>query len=251
MIKLFVTDLDGCISEPFETPDWDAINAIRELNQKSRSSEQIPPITICTGRPFPYAEAVAQWLDIQLPFVFESAGLFHWEGHRFETAVDSENGGLEPIKSMKSWISEQILPSYSGVNLEFSKMMDAGVVSADREAIRKIHQQILEKVEKDFPGLEVHATDVSVNTLMPGNDKLQGFKLLSRALNISFDEMAYIGDTSGDVPALKEVKLPFVPDNAHDVAKEYGEVLDVQTTHAVLEAYKRIIAYNEAETGKQ
>ncbi len=249
MIKLFVTDLDGCISEPFETPDWDSINTIRELNQQSRESDWIPPLTICTGRPFPYAEAVAQWLDVQLPFVFESAGLFHWDGHRFETAVDIANGGLEPITIMKKWITEEVLPQYSGVNLEFSKMMDAGVVSADREAIQKIHQQILNKVETDFPGLEVHATDVSVNTLMPGNDKLQGFKLLSRALKLSFEEMAYIGDTSGDVPALKQVKLPFVPKNAHDIAKEYGEVLNVSTTEAVLEAYRRIISYNQRQLG--
>ncbi len=250
MIKLFVTDLDGCISEPFQTPDWEAINQIRELNIKSREQNQIPPLTICTGRPYPYAEAVAQWLDVKLPFVFESAGLFHWDGHRFETHIDMENGALEPINQMKKWLREVVLPKYPGVNIEFTKMMDAGVVSADYNLIKTIHELILEKVEKEFPGLEVHATDVSVNTLLPGNDKLQGFKLLSKALDIQFAEMAYIGDSSGDVPALKEVKLPFAPQNAREIAKQHGVVIEKKTTQAVLEAYLRIIEYNRASGQK-
>src|SRR5690625_6841963 len=77
MIKLFVTDLDGCISYPYRTPNWDAIQEIRDLNIASRSNPEIPPLTICTGRPHPYAEAVAQWLDVRLPFVFESRSEEH------------------------------------------------------------------------------------------------------------------------------------------------------------------------------
>jgi len=249
MIKLFVTDLDGCISEPFKTPNWDAIHKIRELNLKSRESDLIPPLTICTGRPFPYAEAVAQWLDIRLPFVFESAGLFHWDGHRFETAIDLTNGQMEPISKMKMWLTNEVLPNFPGVNLEFTKLMDAGVVGQDEEMITKLHQLILDKVERDHPGLEVHATDISVNTLMPGNDKLQGFKLLSKSLQIPLSDMAYIGDSSGDVPALKEVKLPFVPLNAKEIAKQNGQVIDKYATEAVLEAYIRIIEYNEKQAG--
>jgi hydroxymethylpyrimidine pyrophosphatase-like HAD family hydrolase len=251
MIKLFVTDLDGCISEPFKTPNWDAINKIRELNIQSRSSDLIPPLTICTGRPYPYAEAVAQWLDIQLPFVFESAGLFHWDGHRFETAINTKNGEMEPVEQMKKWLTQEVLPNYPGVNLEFTKMMDAGIVGPDEEVIKKLHGLILEKVQKDYPGMEVHATDISVNTLMPGNDKLQGFKLLSNALGISFDQMGYIGDSSGDVPALKQVKMAFAPLNAKDIAKKHGVVIQKESTEAVLEAYHRIIEYNKSAAETQ
>ncbi len=50
MIKLFITDLDGCISMPFIPPKWDAIRKIIGLNQQSRTDLKIPPLTICTGR---------------------------------------------------------------------------------------------------------------------------------------------------------------------------------------------------------
>lgn len=249
MIKLFVTDLDGCISMPFTTPDWDAISRIRELNIKSRSDKTIPPLTICTGRPFPYAEAVAQWLDVRLPFVFESAGLYNWEGNRFVTAIDRKNGQLEPIRQMKRWLREDLLPRYPGAEAEFSKLMDAGVVCPDEEMISRIHKEILDKTESEFPDLEVYATEISVNVLLAGNNKLQGLKLLSQSLNISLSEMAYIGDSSGDVPALNNVEMPFSPMNARQVAKDHAEVLPQFTTKAVLEAYERIIVRNMESVG--
>ena len=34
-IKVFVTDLDGCMTDPFETPNWDAYTQIRALQIQS------------------------------------------------------------------------------------------------------------------------------------------------------------------------------------------------------------------------
>jgi len=116
MIKLFVTDLDGCISYPFKSPHWESVNRLRELNSQSKDDPSIPPITICTGRPFPYAEAVGQWLNIRFPFVFESAGLYHWDGNRIETALDDTEESLQPIKEVRQWLTRrsfQITPMQS------------------------------------------------------------------------------------------------------------------------------------------
>lgn len=248
MIKLFVTDLDGCVSYPFKTPDWDAINRLREINRKSGNSDgMIPPLTICTGRPFPYAEAVAQWLDVRLPFVFESAGLFHWDGFRIETALKDGENELEPIRTMRSWLEKEVLPDFPGSALEFTKMMDAGVVSPDEDVIDRIYERVMIRIKNEFPDLEVHTTEVSVNILMPGNDKLQGMKLLGASLGVDLQEMAYIGDSSGDVPALKHVKFPFSPKNARQIAKDHSEVLPFETTRAVVEAYERVIKYNRSQ----
>lgn len=244
MIKLFVTDLDGCISFPFKTPTWSAINSIRELNEQSLNDSTVPPITICTGRPFPYAEAVGQWLNIRHPFVFESAGLYHWEGNRIETALDDHEETLAPIKEARNWIIHDILPNYPNAILEFTKMMDAGIVCPDESVIDEIYELALKRIPKIDPKLEIHTTEISINILMPGNNKLQGLKLLGKSLNVGLNEMAYIGDTGGDAVALKEVKMPFAPSNARKVAKDVATELPFDTTEAVLEAYRRVIEYN-------
>lgn len=248
MIKLFVTDLDGCISYPYRTPNWEAIQEIRELNIASRTNPEIPPLTICTGRPHPYAEAVAQWLDVRLPFVFESAGLYHWDGNRVETGLANLEEALEPIREMKVWLGREIVPRFPSANVEFSKLMDAGIVTPDKEAIKTIIPIVREKLASDFPQLEMHTTDVSVNILMPGNNKYQGMKLIARSQNVTFDEIAYIGDTGGDIPALEVVKMAFAPSNATRGVKDVSINLEQNTTEAVLEAYRRIIAHNESLT---
>lgn len=245
MIKLFITDLDGCMSFPFQTPHWESIQEIRKLNIESRNSNHIPPLTICTGRPFPYAEAVAQWLDIRLPFVFESAGVYHWDGNRIETALDDSKNPLEDVRAIRRWLSDTLLPNYPDAQLEFTKMMDAGVVCPDEPTVNEIYEKIKDRVEEMNGKLEIHTTEISVNVLVAGNNKRKGVELLGKNLNVEPEEMAYIGDTSGDVVALKHVKLPFAPSNARIVAKDVSTVLPYKTTEAVLEAYRRVIAYNK------
>jgi len=247
MIRLFVSDIDGCISHPFKTPKWETINKIRELNIQSRSDETIPPLTICTGRPYPYAEAVSQWLDVQIPFVFESAGLYIWEGNKIVTALNSEDGELEPIFHMKEWIKKDLLTSFQTAQPEFAKMMDAGIVCPDPSVIKEMIPIVKQKVDQDFPELEIHTTDISVNILMPGNNKLQGMKLLADSVGVTLEEIAYIGDSGGDIAALKHIKMPFSPSNAIPEVKEVTKTLKTETTDAVLEAYHEVIELNRQE----
>lgn len=244
MIKLFVTDLDGCISHPFKTPKWDKINKIREINLQSRTDETVPPLTICTGRPYPYAEAVAQWLDVRLPFVFESAALYIWEGNKIETALSSHDGVLDPIHNMKRWIQNELLNSFPTAQFEFAKMMDAGIVCPDKAVVEEMYPMMKKKVETDHPELEIHTTDVSVNILMPGNNKLQGMKLLAEKVGVELHEIAYIGDSGGDIPALEKVRLPYSPSNATAAVKKVTHNLETETTDAVLEAYLQVIELN-------
>jgi hydroxymethylpyrimidine pyrophosphatase-like HAD family hydrolase len=248
VIKLFVLDIDGCISHPFRTPDWESISDIRKLNQLSKSNREIPSLTLCTGRPLPYAEAVAQWLDIKLPFVFESAALYSWEENKVKTILDREPGNgrsLAPIREFKKWLNEEILPEYPDLILEFSKMMDAGVVSPDRDQINRAYDRIIKQINEHFPDLEAHRTEISVNTLLAGNNKGTGFRLISEETGISFDQMAYIGDSEGDIPALQKAKLAFAPSNAIDRVKQIAREMPFETSHAILEAYKVIIEMNK------
>jgi len=252
MIKLFVLDLDGCVSEPYVTPDWKALTKIRELNQKSRTEEAIPPVTICTGRPLPYAEAVAQWLDIRLPFVFESAGLFDLENSRVVTGLDgSKEEGIKGIREMKRWIRDEILPEFPKSMLEFTKMMDAGVISPASNEISDIYEKVMEVTRSYYPGLEVHRTEVSVNILIRGNNKYRGVELLGERLDVKFEKMAYIGDSEGDIPALEVISRPYAPSNAIERVKQIAEVIPFRSTRAVLEAYRRIIRKNsQASAGR-
>lgn len=291
MIRLFVLDIDGCLTMPFQTPDWKALTEIRALHEASDLDPAIPPLTLCTGRPLPYAESVAQWMGIRLPFVFESATLFKWKGNEIISGLptldlhvaenhESLSGNsteykvdekapllktasirdlytsplLKPVLELKDWLITELIPSYPGAVLEFTKMMDAGIVSDDTEEIKEIHNEILRHVDRYYckdgePLLEVHHTEISVNVLIKGNNKSMGLRLIEKETGIPIQEMAYIGDSSGDIPALCIAGHGFAPANASDAVKQvHGvSVQSVESTEAVLKAYRYIIDQNRAK----
>lgn len=245
MIRLFVVDLDGCISHPFVTPDWEAINVIRDLNIASKDDPTIPPITICTGRPLPYAEAVAQWLCVDHPFAFESgAGLYHTQKNELTWAPELTAERLEAISELKHWAVTEIIPKYPGTVAEFTKRSDVGFIHPLTEMNHRIYHDVKPYVEAHYPGFEVHDTDVSVNVILSDCNKGTGVRLLSDKIGVPLDQIAYIGDSSGDLPAMKRVKLAYAPSNARDVVKSFAKVINEEATRATRLAYEEIVRLN-------
>ncbi|MDZ7714585.1 MAG: HAD-IIB family hydrolase [Balneolaceae bacterium] len=245
MIKLFVTDLDGCLSEPFEVPNLQTLSKIRALNELSAADESVPPLTLCTGRPQPYAEAVAQWLGIRLPIIFESSGLYKLKDNQIILPPEFSDETKNQIAELQLWIREEIIPQFPGMELEFAKQMDAGVIHRDKEIIAQAYEQIQAYVLKNYPDFEVHKTPVSINTMLSGNNKRKGLEQLSHHIGVDLDDIAYIGDTSGDIPALEIVGYSFAPKHADEKVKEICRVLDFKETEVVLELYKLLIEANK------
>src|SRR5699024_9931531 len=119
MIKLFVTDLDGCLSDPFTTPDWQLLSEIRALNEQSANDPLIPPLTICSGRPASYVEAVAQCLNIKLPVVFESAGILHPQNNEVIINNVFNEAAKKDIKEIQKWLQKEIIPREEEMSPEF------------------------------------------------------------------------------------------------------------------------------------
>lgn len=244
MTKLFVLDLDGCVTYPFQTPHWESISQLRAYNIGSRTDTTIPPLSICTGRPYAYAEAVAQWLDIRLPIVFESGGgVYYPDEQRIEFApayYENQN----KVQEVKAWISYLVETEYQDVLIEFTKKTDAGLVHSDEKRIIEIYEHACDHVRRNFPDFEVHRTEVSVNIILKSCSKGTGLDWLSRITDISLSEFAYIGDSSGDISALKVAGKPFTPSNGTPALDAYATRLKGETSQAVLEAYESLILEN-------
>lgn len=249
MISLFVLDVDGCITEPFVTPDWATISRIRELQRLSVTDATIPELTLLTGRPYPYAEAVAQWLDIRKPFVFESGGgLFDPITHTLQFSPNFTDEIKAEQLEIRAFVEKELLTVYPGVNPEFTKHTDVGLVSLHTPHILDLFERAKKYVTDNHPNFEVHMTPVSINIICKYCHKGEGLEHISRYTGIALDAMAYIGDTSGDIKALQRAGKPFAPANAIPEVHAISESLSQETTKGVLEAYELLIAANRALT---
>ena len=245
MIKLFVTDLDGCVTDPFITPDWEAYSKLRELNLASKEDKSIPPLTICTGRPMPYAEAQAQILGIRLPFVFESGGGMYDVANnkiKWTSALDDE--AKLQVSEIKEWAKKEIIDTYDSAISEFAKFTDIGIIHQDTPTINEMADKCREYIQANYDRFEVHKTEVSVNIILKKANKGEGMKMLANHFDLRLEEMAYIGDSSGDIPGLKIVGMPFAPSNAAQITKDVAEVTENKSTKGVVEAYLKIIERN-------
>lgn len=245
MTKLFVTDLDGCVSIPFKTPNWQQVTHVRNLNIESIDDPTIPPLSICSGRPYPYVEAVAQWLDVRLPVIFESGGMYDLNTNEFDQNGFFDEEALEHVNDLKRWMRETVISKFPSGIMEFSKLMDAGFVHPDTEAIEEALPVVEQYVAENYSEFEVHHTDISINIILSRNNKKAGIQKLVDKLGIELDEVAYIGDSNGDIPALKVVGKSFAPSNAKPSVKEVVDYpMEEKATAAVLKAYKMVIDFN-------
>lgn len=247
MIKLFVTDLDGCVTDPFITPDWEAYSKLRALNLASKEDESIPALSICTGRPMPYAEAQAQILGIRIPFVFESGGgMYDVVKNKITWTSDLDEEAKTQVLEIKAWSQKNIIDQYDSAISEFAKFTDIGIIHQDTPTINEMAEICENYISANYGRFEVHKTEVSVNIILKKANKGEGLKMLANHFGLKLDELAYIGDSSGDVPGLKIAGMPFAPLNAAQVAKDVAEVTDNRSTKGVVEAYLKIIERNRA-----
>lgn len=253
MIRLFVLDIDGCIGYPFQTYNWGNLSKLRAYNERSRTEPAIPALSICSGRPQPYVEALAQMLDVDYPVIFESGGgIYTMKSNvlRWHPGITDEL--LAKKEELIRWVESEVIPGFPGMFREFAKKTDVGLVSSCENNIMEAYERVSYHVSVHYPEFEVHHTDVSVNIIVRNCNKGEGLRQLSGITKIPLEEMAYIGDSSGDITALKIAGRSFAPANALNGVKNVAEVLEWETSEAIVNAYDIIIASNLelAESGK-
>jgi len=250
MIRLFVSDIDGCLAEPYRPFALDRFQELaREARLAGRPGDHpvLPAFSICSGRPYPYVEAVTQALGLQVPVLFEAgAGMFDPREVvvRWHPAFTDELA--EQVEALRRWMVERCIPGTS-LMLDIGKRTQAGMVSPDTEEILRFVPIVEEYVATHFPAFHVFHTHISIDVVPRGFTKREGLQWLMETLGLEADEVAYIGDSNGDLGALALVGYAFAPANAAEsVRRQVPYVMDVPDIEGVLAAYRWCVAHNEA-----
>jgi len=244
VIELFVTDIDGCLATPYEAYDLTGLNTLRRLPGEA---ETAPALTVCSGRSYPYVEAMTQALALTTPVLFEGGGgqfdpvaaQTAWSPHLTD-AVE------EKLRVVERWFVTECVPGTS-LSLDHAKRTQTGVVSPEADEIRALRSRTEQFVAEAAPGLHVFSTDVSVDVVPPGITKQEGLEWLADRLGLALDEMAYIGDAETDLEALNAVGTSFAPANADaTVRAQVDHVTQGTVLEGTLDAYRYCRAQNES-----
>jgi hypothetical protein len=251
MTKLFVSDIDGCLAMPYEPYDLDRFQemaAHAAAAPKAGIADRRPAVSLCSGRSYAYVEAMAQALGLTTPVLFESGGgMFDPVAAQTVWHPDFTPEVEAQIQEIRRWMQKTLCGSDTQTFVDHNKRTQAGVASPDTAEIKAHLPTVQAFVESVNPDFHVFTTHISIDVLPATITKKQGLEWLGRHLGIPVKEMAYIGDTGGDLPALKAVGASFAPANAEEAVRQGVDIVtDSPVLAGTLEAYAWCMQHNEA-----
>lgn len=246
MTDLFLCDIDGCLSEPFEPYDLDALGRVRAAIHAPGAV----PFALLTGRAFPYAEAMSQLLGLSAPAAFEAgAGAFLRAERRvvWHPALTRETEAS--LHAVRAWFFDTLLPAHPALVFDYGKRVQVGVLGATVADVEAAAAMTRAYVETLGAPLVVFTTPVSVDVVPAALTKATALDWLADLTGVPLDRMAFIGDTEGDRAALLRVGRAFAPANAAPEIRALPAVTVTDGAHAagVLAAY---VACHAGPTGR-
>lgn len=247
MIKLFVSDIDGCIGQPYRPFDLLNVARLAELIARGEQGlDHLPRFSLCSGRAYAYVEAVTQMLNVRTPVFFESgAGRFDLNTARITWSPLFTEDVKEQLTDIRYWLETDVAPG-TDLMLDFGKVTQAGVITNNTSELQHWLERILEKVAAEFDNLKVYHTHVSVDVLPRVMDKARSMEWAADLLGITLGEIGFMGDTNGDINGLNIVGHSYSPSNGTpDVKAAANNVTRAPEVEGVIEAYLDCAKRNE------
>lgn len=251
-IKLFITDIDGCLIEGEKAGyDFAALAAIRELNRNAAADPAIPQVTICSGRPYPYVEAMLKLIDSPLPGIFEhGCGLyFPTRELRHECAYHPQAVLAGADQQRWNELVQRILRE-TGAGQQCAKRAIVTFFPPEGEPPAELARFVAGLIAEAGLPLQAGHTAASVDVTPNGINKATGLRWLLDELAgegwpLTLDEVASVGDSPSDICFMEVTAFSAAPANAaQSVLRMANYVSPQRYTRGVLDILERVIGRN-------
>lgn len=269
---LIATDVDGCLS-PEDSSVWELSRfwpLVERIRQANGGEADLPPMTLCTGRPQPYVEALAKLLNIHLPAVCENGAVIytlHDNHARLGPGVDAAGIGL--LRAVRQYIDGQLLAEHPGTVVQYGKEAQLSVFSADPRVLPEMGKKVRAFAESQgaycigagpdpqpkpdaratpgsAPGLDIGLSHFYLNISLAGVDKGRALRAVMAELGLTADRVAAVGDTDGDLPLRRAVGWFACPANATPAVKAAA---DYVSPYADMDGMIDILSRPEVKRG--
>lgn len=246
--SLIVSDVEGCII-PARRGRWDhkGLAALAEYNEAARSG-YFPPLTLCTGRPAQFVDAVGQAIGLFVPAICENGGVLYdpASGKHVPLYAVEDRARLDQIRDYmdSTWVKQ------GWVRLSRGKEICVSIVPlTDRWAdIRQLHSELLERLESDLKvdlsALNITFSASAVDITPASIDKGTGVREILDRLGAAADKTLAIGDGGNDLPMFRLCGLAAAPANALPEVKKAADYISPSVeTQGVLDVLHRFIGF--------
>lgn len=247
--SLIVSDVEGCVI-PADRSRWDleGLAALAAYNDQARLGN-VPPLTVCTGRPAQFVDAIGQAIGVFVPAICENGAVFYDpKTARLEPLFPLEE--LERFRAIYRHLEETWVRN-GWVRLARGKEICVSLIPVSNRwaDIREVHQELSEKLLRDLKidPASVHLTYSAgaVDITPLGVDKGSGVKKLLEHLGVDAGTVIAIGDGGNDLPMFKLCGLSAAPANARpEVMRAADYVAPQSETQGVLDVLSRFTGFS-------
>jgi hydroxymethylpyrimidine pyrophosphatase-like HAD family hydrolase len=237
-----ICDIDGCLapesSEPF---DATALLRVAEHNRLAQEQRDRPIVTVCSGRPEPFVEAMCRLIgNHSLPAISENGvWMYHPARNVYDRdpSITSEHQGA--VRDAAAWVDRDLGPR--GVVMQPGKTCSISLYHDDTGFLKTLEEPVRERFEREEWPLRVSMTWLYINCDLAHISKGTALDRWMSATGIAGSRMAGIGDTRSDLPILDRVGWFATPSNAIEELKERANfVASRAEATGVLEILERL-----------
>jgi len=247
---LVICDIDGCLSPEGNAPiDLDHLARISAYNRRAVLTGDAPPLTLCSGRPQPFGEALCKMLGIvSVPAVFENgAWLYRLDTNQYALDPAITPHHLAAVQELSRWVTQTLgVPRAHcngdpGVTQQPGKAASVSLYHPDTEYLRSLMPMLVERCRREGWPIRVSMTWLYINLDLEHVSKGSGLDRLLNATNIPTRRIAGIGDTMSDLPIRERSAFFACPANAHADIKQVADyVSPLPEAAGVLDILSRI-----------
>lgn len=210
-----ICDIDGCLSPETSEPfDLSALANIAEHNRLAQERCDRPVLTLCSGRPQPFAEAMARLTQNKsLPLIAENGVWMYVPGeniYEMDPAITIEQ--RRAVRDAAAWLDDEF--GQRGVSQQPGKSASVSLYHPDTEYLKSIREPIRAEFERRNWPMRVSMTWFYINCDLAHVNKATGITRLIKRTGLDPKRLAGIGDTLSDVPIRESVAWFACPANA-------------------------------------
>lgn len=210
-----ICDIDGCLgpesAAPFDTP---LLLKVAEHNILAATKGDRPVLTVCSGRPQPFAEAMCRFLaNASVPCVAENGvWLYDPRDNRFlmDPAITAED--RKAVREATTWVERELLPR--GVIIQPGKTASISLWHPDTRLLMGLMPTIRETFRTHGWNLRVSNTVAWINCDLEHVSKGSGIRRLIEICHFEKVRLAGIGDQMSDLAIRESVAFFACPSNA-------------------------------------
>jgi hydroxymethylpyrimidine pyrophosphatase-like HAD family hydrolase len=222
-----ICDIDGCLTDegtaPFNVP---ALARIADHNRRAIERRDVPLLTVCSGRPQLFAEAICRLVhNSAIPCVAENGvWLYHPGTNVYDMDPRIEPEHLGAVAKASAWIADQF--GRRGVSQQPGKTASISLYHEDTNYLMEVVMPaVAAGVSVCRWPLRVSRTERYVNCDLSHVSKATGLDRLLEQTGLRRERLAGVGDSASDLAICERVAFFACPANAVAELKSKADLL--------------------------